>query len=84
MWTKRNPRSLPGFRSGHPSCYGHRCRMLEGGRFAQAGGENDGLVFGSAEKEAPIGLLDGDVRQGDWQILNGTARKRSGWKGRRE
>lgn len=55
--------------------------MLDRGRFVQTGRKN-AQIFGSIEREALAGHLDGDVQQGDWQIRSRTARKRSGWRGR--
>ena len=40
--------------------------------------KKNALIFGSIEREALAGHLDGDVQQGDWQIWSQTARKRSG------
>lgn len=82
---KEKSKTIVRFQVSVPELLAPQMQNVGGGQVcAGTGGENDGLISGSVAREALAGLLDGDVWQSDWQILNQTARKRSGWRGRRE
>lgn len=62
----------------HAEMLSPEIRMLERGRFVQIEKENDGLIFYCVES---TGRTSGwRYPTGNWEILNWTARKRSGWK----